>query len=385
MIKARQLGLAGSVGMVGLAVLGSVLWSSHGDRKKKPTEDVTPTATSITIYSAGGSVVSGIIDPTALHNRRVRLPATAAAINLSQSNQSLKWFTVQPVDENKDAKKDATDAADRYKLIGLPSLTAGELKFNYALPEITWTLGLNAEIINPKSVSLQLVAAVNMNTSEEYRNCDVTLVLNNAVSVEALSGAAFKLNAFDLYPHRNITYNLSNQVTDYSFVREWNADNDKDEVHVLLQVKNPFSVDLNQTSSSVEANQIIVESGTISGQSRPGEVVSLPAGIDNTISTFRSVKITEATDKRPLPFNHHISYDITNHSNQEKTLRLVTSRVLGNEHRSVYHFKQPPDATPENTLVWILKLAPGGTATVEYDFDADVKDVEGENGFEQGG
>jgi hypothetical protein len=382
MIKARQLGLAGSVGMVGLFVLGSVLWSSRADRQKKPVEDMTPTATSITIYSAGGSVVSGVIDPTALHSRRLRLPATAAAINLSQGNQSLKWFTVQPVDENKETKK---EPADRYKLIGLPSLSPGELKLNYALPEITWTLGLNAEVIDSKSVSLQLVAAVNMNTSEEYRNCDVTLVLNNAVSVEALSGAAFKLSAFDLYPHRNITYNLGNQVTDYSFVREWNADNDKDEVHVLLQVKNPFSVDLNKTSSSVEANQIIVESGTISGQSRPGEVVSLPAGIDDTISTFRSVKITEATDKRPLPFNHHISYDITNHSNQEKTLRLVTSRVLGNEHRSVYHFKQPPDATPENTLVWILKLAPGGTGIVEYDFDADVKDVEGENGFEQGG
>lgn len=381
MIKARQLGV-GSVGLVGLFVLGVVLWSSRPDRQKKPADDMTPAATSITIYSAGGSVVSGVIDPTALRRRRLRLPATAAAINLSQDNQSLKWFTVQPVDENKETKK---DVADRYKLIGLPSLNPGELKFNYALPEITWTLGLNAEIINSKSVSLQLVATVNMNTSEEYRNCDVTLVLNNAVSVEALSGAAFKLSAFDLYPHRNITYNLGNQVMDYSFVREWNADNDKDEVHVLLQVKNPFSVDLNQTSSSVEANQIIVESGTIGSQSRPGEAVSLPAGIDDTISTFRSVKITEATDKRPLPFNHHISYDITNHSNQEKTLRLVTSRVLGNEHRSVYHFKQPPDATPENTLVWILKLAPGSTVIVEYDFDADVKDVEGENGFEQGG
>ncbi|HEY3807250.1 MAG TPA: DUF4139 domain-containing protein [Kofleriaceae bacterium] len=381
MIKARQLGV-GSVGLVGLFVLGSVLWSSRADRQKKPADDMTPTATAITIYSAGGSVVSGVIDPTALHSRRLRLPATAAAINLSQGNQSLKWFTVQPVDETKETKK---DAADRYKLIGLPSLNPGELKLNYALPEITWTLGLNAQIINSKSVSLQLVATVNMNTSEEYRNCDVTLVLNNAVSVEALSGAAFKLSAFDLYPHRNITYNLGNQVMDYSFVREWNADNDKDEVHVLLQVKNPFSVDLNQTSSSVEANQIIVESGTIGSQSRPGEAVSLPAGIDDTISTFRSVKITEATDKRLLPFNHHISYEITNHSNQEKTLRLVTSRVLGNEHRSVYHFKQPPDATPENTLVWILKLAPGSTGIVEYDFDADVKDVEGENGFEQGG
>jgi hypothetical protein len=224
-----------------------------------------------------------------------------------------------------------------------------------------------------------------MNASVPYKNCDVTLVLNNAVSVEKLSGVTFKLGAFDLYPHRNITYNLGNKVTDYSFIREWNAYAGKDEVHVLLQVKNPFSVDLNQTSSSVEANQIIVESGTISNQSRAGDVVSLPAGIDDTISTFRAVKITEATDKRPLRFNHRVSYDIVNRSDQEKTLRLVTSRVMGNEHRSVYHFTEPPDATPENTLVWILKLAPGSTRTLEYDFDADIKDVEGENGFEQGG
>ena len=136
---------------------------------------------------------------------------------------------------------------------------------------------------------------------------------------------------------------------------------------------------------AVEVNQIIVESGTISNPSGAGELVSLPAGIDDTIATFRSVKITEATDKRPLPFNHRISYEITNRSDRLKTLRLVTSRVMGNEHRSVYHFKVPPDATPENTLVWILKLEPGSTHTLEYDFDADVKDVEGENGFEQGG
>jgi len=340
-------------------------------------DGMIPVAKTITIYSAGGSVVSGVIDSTALQSRRLRLPATVTAINLSQGDQSLKWFTVQAI---QDTKKDVT-----HKLIGLPSLNPGELKFNYALPDITWTLQLRAEISDSKSANLQLLAAVNMNASESYEKCDVTLVLNNSVSVEKLSGSTFKLSSFDLYPHRNITYNLGNKVTDYSFIREWNAYAGRDEVHVLLQVKNPFSVDLNQTSSSVEANQIIVESGTINNQSREGEVVSLPAGIDDTISTFRAVKITEATDKRALPFNHRISYEITNRSDQKKTLRLVTLRVMGNEHRSVYHFKEPPDATPENTLVWMLELAPGSTRTLEYDFDADIKDVEGENGFEQGG
>ena len=369
MVKARQLCLAG------FFVIGSAACAG-----RQKAADMIPVAKSITIYSAGGSVVSGVIDSASLGARRLRLPATVAAINLSQGDQSLPWFTVQAIQDPKKETKDVT-----YKLIGLPSLNPGELKFNYALPDITWTLQLKAEIVDSKSVSLQLLAAVNMNANEPYEKCDVTLVLNNAVSVEKLSGFTFKLSSFDLYPHRNIAYNLGNKVTDYSFIREWNAYAGKDEVHVLLQVKNPFSVDLNQTSSSVEANQIIVESGTITNQSRPGEVVSLPAGIDDTISTFRAVKITEATDKRPLPFNHRISYDIINRSDQQKTLRLVTSRVMGKDHRSVYHFKVAPDATPENTLVWILKLEPNSTRTLEYDFDADVKDVEGENGFEQGG
>ena len=367
MVEARQLVAAG------LFLFGSAACAG----RQKAAEGVIPVAKRIAVYSAGGSVVSGVIDSTALGARRLRLPATVAAINLSQGDQSVKWFTVQAIQK---PEKDAT-----YKLIGLPSLDPGELKFNYALPDITWALQLKAEIVDSKSVSLQLLAAINMNTSEPYKNCDVTLVLNNAVSVEKLSGSTFKLNAFDLYPHRNITYNLGNKVATYSFIREWNAYAGKDEVHVLLQAKNPFSVDLNDTSSSVEANQIIVESGTIRDQSRPGDVVSLPAGIDDTISTFRSVKITEATDKRPLPFNHRISYNIINRSDQQKTLRLVTSRVMGNEHRSVYHFTQPPDATPENTLVWVLELEPNSTRTLEYDFDADIKDVEGENGFEQGG
>jgi hypothetical protein len=364
MVKTRQLCFAS------FFVLGSAACAVP----ENTVADMIPVAKSITIYSAGGSVVSGVIDSATLGARRLRVPATVTAISLSQGDQSLKWFTVQ------EAKKDAT-----YKLIGLPALNPGEVKFNYALPDITWTLQLKAEINDSKSVSLQLLAVVNMNASAPYEKCDVTLVLNNAVSVEKLSGFTFKLSSFDLHPHRNITYNLGNKVADYSLIREWNAYAGKDEVHVLLQVKNPFSVDLNQTSSSVEANQIIVESGTINNQSRSGEVVSLPAGIDDTISTFRSVKITEATDKRPLPFNHRISYHITNRSDQPKTLRLVTSRVLGDEHRSVYHFTQPPDATPENTLVWMLNLEPGGTRTLEYDYDADIKDVEGENGFEQGG
>ena len=376
MVKAKHLCFAS------LFLLAS---TTCGDRQETFATDMVPIAKSITIYSAGGSVVSGVIDPAALRARRLRVPASVEAINLSQGDQSLKWFTVQPIETKKDTTDTKKDAPAGYKLIGLPSLDPKELKFNYALPDITWTLQLKAEIVDPKSVSLQLLAMVNMNATESYKKCDVTLVLNNSLSVEKLSGFTFALGSFDLYPHRNITYSLGNKVTSYSSIREWNAYAGKDEVHVLLQVKNPFSVPLSQTSSSVEANRIIVESGTISSESRPGEVVLLPAGIDDTISTFRSVKITEATDKSPLPFNHRISYVITNRSDQERTLRLVTYRVLGQEHRSVYHFKQPPDATPENTLVWMLKLEPGSTHTLEYDFDADVKDVEGENGFEQGG
>ncbi len=363
--------------LAGFFLLGST--ACVGQSEAVVVGDMNPVAKSITIYSAGGSVVSGAIDSAGLGARRLRLPASAATIHLWQGDQSLKWFTVE-TKEAKDAKKDAA-----YKLIGLPSLSPGELKFNYAQPDITWTLKLKAEIADAKSVNLQLLAMINMNASETYEKCDVTLVLNNAVSVEKLSGVTFNLSSFDLYPHRNVTYDLGNKLTDYSFIREWNAYEGNDEVHVLLQVKNPFSVDLNQISSSVEANRIIVEAGTIHNQSRPGEVVSLPAGIDDTISTFRSVKITEATDKRPLPFNHHVSYDITNRSNQQKTLRLVTSRVMGNEHRSVYHFTVAPDTTPENTLVWMLKLEPGSTRTLEFDYDADTKDVEGENGFEKGG
>jgi hypothetical protein len=370
MVNARQLCLASFFVIASAACAG----------RQKAAADMVPVAKSITIYSSGGSVVSGVIDPVVVGARRLRLPASVAAINLSQGDESLKWFTVQAIQET---KKDVT--TDGYKLIGLPSLNPKELKFDYTLPDITWTLRLKAEIVDSKSVSLQLLAVVNMNASETYKKCDVTLVLNNSLSMEKLSGFTFPLSSFDLYPHRNITYNLGNKVMDYSFIREWNAYAGRDEVHVLLQVKNPFSVALNQTSSSVEANQIIVESGTISNQSRPGEVALLPAGVDDTISTFRSVKITEATDKRPLPFNHRVSYDITNRSNEAKTLRLVTPRVMGNEHRSVYHFTEPPDATPENTLVWILKLEPGSTRTLEYDFDADVKDADGENGFEKGG
>ncbi len=169
MVKARQLCFAG------LLLLGSTACGS----RPKPAQSMIPVAKNITIYSAGGSVVSGVIDAAALGPRKLRLPATVSAINLSQGDQTLKWFTVQAIPET---KKDVT-----YKLVGLPSLNTGELKFNYALPDITWTLKLKADIIDSKSLSLQLLAMVNMNASEPYKQCDVTLVLNNAVSVEKVS------------------------------------------------------------------------------------------------------------------------------------------------------------------------------------------------------
>src|SRR3954470_246746 len=137
MLKARQLCLAG------FFLLGSAACAG----RQKAAANMIPVADATTIYSAGGSVVSGIIDSAALGARRLRLPATVTAINLSQGNQSLKWFTVQAI---QDSKKDVT-----HKLIGLPSLNPGELKFNYALPDITWTLQLRAEISDAKSATLQ--------------------------------------------------------------------------------------------------------------------------------------------------------------------------------------------------------------------------------------
>ena len=112
------------------------------------------------------------------------------------------------------------------------TLGPGDLAFNYSLPDITWTLKLKAEIVNPKSVNLQLQAMINMNANEPYKQCDITLVLNNAVSIEKLSASTFKLPSFDLYPHRNVTYSLDTKTMDYSVIREWNADTSKDEVSV---------------------------------------------------------------------------------------------------------------------------------------------------------
>src|SRR5882724_13063473 len=109
MVKARQLCLAGFV------LFGSTACAG----RQKAVEGMIPVAKAITIYSAGGSVVSGVIDPAALGCRRLRVPASVAAINLSQGDQSLKWFTVQPVQGPKASK-----------LIGLPPLSPGELKFD---------------------------------------------------------------------------------------------------------------------------------------------------------------------------------------------------------------------------------------------------------------
>ena len=73
MVKARQLHVTC------LFVLGSAACPG----RQKADEDMIPVAKAITIYSAGGSVVSGVIDPATLGARRLRVPASVAAINLS--------------------------------------------------------------------------------------------------------------------------------------------------------------------------------------------------------------------------------------------------------------------------------------------------------------
>jgi hypothetical protein len=353
----------------------------------KHADEVVPTAGSITIYSTGGSVVSGSFDAALLGNRRLRLPSTAKSVNLSQEGESVKWFTVQTIqDAPKKGAPEAEkkDADEKCRLVGLPTLKPGEVKFTYMLPEITWSPQLEATIVDATQVNLQLRAAITVGADLPFKDCAVTLVLNNAVSVEKLAGQTFSLSVSELYPARDLTYNLDDKVLPYSFVREWNTYVGSDEVHVLLQVNNPFSIDLNRLAYSVESNRINIESGSVSAQSRPGEPLLLGAGVDDSIHTFRAVSVTEAPGKKTLPFNHKISYEIKNTSDQEKKLRVVSQRVMGTEHKSEYHFTRPPDAIPEDSLLWLFTLPPNSTQTLEYDYDADVKDVNGENGFEQG-
>jgi hypothetical protein len=364
-----------------------VLVGLAGCSPSKHDDDVVPTAGSVAIYSTGGSVVSGSVDASQLGARRLRLPSTARNINLSQDGESVKWFTVQTIQPQ--VKKGTSDAEkkepeEKYRLVGLPTLKPGEVKFTYMLPEITWSPQLDATLLDAKQVNLKLRAAITVGADLPLKNCAVTLVLNNAVSVEKLAGQTFELSVSELLPSRDVTYNLDDKVLSYAFVREWNTYVGSDEVHLLLQVSNPFTIDLNRLAYSVESNRINIESGSVEAQSRPGEPLLLGAGIDDSIHTFRAVAITETPGKKPLPFNHKISYEIKNTSDQEKKLRVVAQRVMGTEHKSEYHFTRPPDAIPEDSLLWLFTLPPHSTQTLDYDYDADVKDVNGENGFEQG-
>jgi len=109
MVTARHLCL-------GCALLGSAACADQ----PVVAGDLIPAAKSITIYSAGGSVVSGVIDAGELGARRLRVPATVAAIDVAQGDQSVKWFTVQAIP---DTRKDVHDVT--YKLVGLPALPPG--------------------------------------------------------------------------------------------------------------------------------------------------------------------------------------------------------------------------------------------------------------------
>jgi len=343
---------------------------------------VTPAAKNIFIYSSGGSVVSGDVDPAAIGSGRLRFPPTAKNIKLYHDNEVLKWFTMQmsPRANERDAPAD-----EKYQLIGFPLPGEGRVSFEYALPEITWTPMLTASILDTKTVSLRVQAAITMGANQAFEKCSLKLVLNNAMSLQSLSGQTFNLDSFDLFPYRNVMYSLENRNVDYRFIREWNTYAGGDTVYIKLLVKNPFSINLSQTRYTVDYRQVNIDYGSLGTAARPGDTLTLDAGTDNSIKTFRAVKITENRDNKHLPFNHYIAYTIQNTSDEEKIVYLVSSRITGNEHRSVYHFRKPPDATPENTLIWILTLAPHGTQTLEYDYDADIKDVPGENGFEQGG
>jgi len=365
-----------------LGVVLVLVLSGCASVETKGEPALTPTAKNIFIYSSGGGVVAGDVDPAAIGSGRLRFPPTAKNIKLYHDNEVLKWFTIQmsPRANERDAP-----AHEKYQLIGFPLPGEGRVSFEYALPEITWLPLLTASILDKKTVALRVQAAITMGANQAFEKCNLTLVLNNAMSLQSLSGQTFNLNSFDLFPYRNVMYSLENRNVDYRFIREWNTYAGGDTVFIKLLAKNPFPINLSQTRYTVDYRQVNIDYGTLGTAARPGDDLYLDARSDNSIKTFRAVKITENRENKHLPFNHHIAYTIQNTSDEHKTLHLVSQRITGNEHRSIYHFRTQPDATPENTLIWILELAPHGSQTLEYDYDADVKDVPGESGFEQGG
>src|SRR5262245_32653288 len=116
------------------ALLVVVCCSACPTSEKKP-DGVVPKAASITIYSTGGSVVSGSIDSSTLGGQRLRLPSTAKGVNLSQNGESVKWFTIESVKEQPKTepptpgKTEKKETDEKYRLVGVPPLKPGELKF----------------------------------------------------------------------------------------------------------------------------------------------------------------------------------------------------------------------------------------------------------------
>ena len=78
MVTARQL-------LAGFLLCNAAACSDQA-KAAAEAEDMTPVAKAMTIYSAGGSVVSGVVDSSTLGSRRLRLPGSVARWRISESS-----------------------------------------------------------------------------------------------------------------------------------------------------------------------------------------------------------------------------------------------------------------------------------------------------------
>jgi len=141
-------------------------------------------------------------------------------------------------------------------------------------------------------------------------------------------------------------------------------------VQKVLVLPSPFRSPLCPGLASVfRGNTMVSQDWSV--WAAPQDELTLRAGSAPAIKVHRRVDTSQNPEARFREFNHRIVLRVTNGKEEEIQLAVVFRKLMGSRHKNEYHFKREPDRQPGNWMIWDLKLAPGASEKIEFDFDSE--------------
>lgn len=351
----------------------------------------------VTIYRDGYGYFEEELDATTLRKKAVELPASTdlSSVALFRGNERVAAVVLR-----EKVVKVRTGKASAEKKVGYllslqsgrgASVRPGVLVLRYAASGISWQPQIEVMTAQDGSQADLSVKAVVTNGVIELEDCDTQLAsgcgqLKSRPDYEIPYSMGLRPSP-DGYANAraaDVVYKVGKQrlPKDSTVVLSVMADRTQCDakyiwgtggpfpVQKVLVLPNPFQSPLCPGLASVfSGNTMLSEDWSV--WTAPQDALTLRAGSVPAIKVHRRVDTSENPEAEFRRFNHRICLSVVSGKEEEIRLAVVFRKLMGGRHKNKYHFKREPDQQPGNWMIWDLKLAPGASEKIEFNFDSE--------------